>query len=168
MLAAIALAVYIPMLIEAIVAARHERAQRARGGVEPLHDVFRVMRVAYPAAFGVMIAEGVIRGGPVPAVFAAGVAVFVLAKALKWWAIAALGAAWTFRVIVVPGDALVARGPYRALRHPNYLAVCGELIGAACMTGAALAGPIATGLFCALMLRRIRVEEHALDTSRTS
>ena len=46
---------------------------------------------------------------------------FILAKALKWWAILSLGRSWTFRVIVVPGDAPVASGPYAWLRHPNYV-----------------------------------------------
>lgn len=160
------------MLAEALVAARHERAQLARGGVEPTGDVYRLMRVAYPGAFAAMLVECWWRGGQAGAGLGAGVAVFGLAKALKWWAIATLGPAWTFRVIVVPGDALVARGPYRFLRHPNYLAVCGELIGAALMTGAYVAGPLAAGLFGGLMLRRIRVEARALaggiDRGRTS
>ena len=51
------------------------------------------------------------------------------AKALKWWAILTLGRFWTFRVIVVPGATLVAGGPYRWLRHPNYVGVIGELVG---------------------------------------
>ena len=55
--------------------------------------------------------------------------VFAGAKALKWWAIDTLGGAWTFRVIVVPDAPLVARGPYRWLRHPNYVGVLGEFIG---------------------------------------
>ncbi len=90
------------MLIEARRAARNERAQRARGGLEPPGDVYRIMRVAYPAAFLAMIVEGAIRGTPPAAVFVAGGVLFAAAKALKWWAIHALGPCWTFRVIVVP------------------------------------------------------------------
>src|ERR1044071_7840385 len=99
----IAALVFLPMLLEARRAAVNERAQRTRGGVEPPDDVYRVMRVAYPGAFLLMIVEGSVRGGASAALFASGAAVFVFAKALKWWAIAALGPAWTFRVIVVPG-----------------------------------------------------------------
>src|SRR5262249_58475610 len=124
------------MLIEARRAAAHERAQRARGGIEPAGDVYRVMRVSYPGAFLVMLGEGAWRDGvPVPIV-AAGLALFAAAKALKWWAILSLGPFWTFRVIVIPGASLVAGGPYRFIRHPNYVAVVGELVGAALMTGA--------------------------------
>jgi methyltransferase len=74
----------------------------------------------------------------------------------------ALGRSWTFRVLVVPGDPLVADGPYRYLRHPNYVGVVGELVGAALMTGARLAGPTALIVFALLLARRIDVEARAL------
>jgi methyltransferase len=155
--------VFAPMLIEARRASHNERAQRARGGVEPRGDVYRLMAVAYPVAFLTMIVEGAIRGGPPPLVLVEGLAVFGAAKALKWWAIRSLGESWTFRVIVVPGGARVASGPYRYLRHPNYVAVAGELVGVALMAGALIAGPLGTTVFMALMLRRIAVENAALD-----
>ena len=50
-------------------------------------------------------------------------------------------------MIVVPGDRLVTTGPYRYLRHPNYVGVVGELVGAAMMTGALFTGPIAVFVF---------------------
>ena len=92
----------------------------------------------------------------------AGAAVFVAAKALKWWAILSLGPFWTFRVIVVPGARLVAAGPYRWLRHPNYVGVIGELAGVALMTGAPLSGVAGFVTFGWLVLRRISVEERAI------
>src|SRR5690242_5757285 len=99
------------MLVEARRAARNERAQRARGGVEPADDVYAVMQIAYPGAFAVMLAEGALRGDPPATAFAVGLTLFALAKALKWWAIVSLGPFWTFRVIVIPGAKLVASGP---------------------------------------------------------
>jgi len=158
----IAALVFLPMLLEARRAAVNERAQRTRGGVEPPDDVYRVMRVAYPGAFLLMIVEGIVRGGASAALFASGAAVFVFAKALKWWAIAALGPAWTFRVIVVPGAPLVAGGPYRLMRHPNYVAVLGELVGSALMSAAPIAGAVGTAGFALLLRRRIAVEDRML------
>jgi methyltransferase len=160
--AAITVAVFLPMVVEAGRAARNERAQRARGGREPAGDVYPLMRMAYPGAFAAMLIEGAVRGTPPVPVVAAGAALFVAAKALKWWAIHALGPFWTFRVIVVPGAPLVRRGPYRFLRHPNYVAVIGELVAVALATGASVAGPLATAGFGALVLKRIGVEERAL------
>src|SRR5439155_18569240 len=125
-------------------------------------DGYGVMRIAYPAAFLAMIVEDVVSGAPSRAAAAAGLVLFIAAKALKWWAIRALGAAWTFRVITLPGVPLVASGPYRVIRHPNYVAVAGELVGFALMAGAAITGPIATMLFGILMLKRMAIEDRAL------
>jgi len=160
--AAVALAVFVMMAVEARRAARNEQIQRSRGGIEPPGDVYAWMTIAYPAAFVAMLVEGVLRGAPPSAVIVAGAAVFVFAKALKWWAIATLGNAWTFRVIVVPGAPLVRSGPYRFLRHPNYVAVIGELAGVGLISNALIAGPIATLAFGALILKRIAVEDRAL------
>src|SRR5262249_35799442 len=162
----IAAAVSVPMIAEALRAARNEATQRARGGIEPPGDVYPVMRVAYPAAFAAMLAEGAARGAPSSVLIAGGVAVFAAAKALKWWAIATLGDFWTFRVIVIPGARLIDAGPYRFVRHPNYIAVAGELVGAALLTGAFVTGPIAVLAFGALMLKRIAIEERALDEAK--
>ena len=54
-------------------------------------------------------------------------AVFILLQALRFWVLATLGRRWTTRIIVVPGEELVRRGPYRFLSHPNYAVVIGEI-----------------------------------------
>jgi methyltransferase len=154
------------LLLEARRAARNECAQLARGGIEPPGDVYKLMRIAYPLVFLGMLIEGALRGGPPRPVALAGGVVFAAAKALKWWAIVSLGPFWTFRVIVVPGAALVDRGPYRWLRHPNYVAVMGELAGVALLTGAVFSGVTAMAAFGLLMIRRIAVEERAIDAAR--
>jgi methyltransferase len=152
------------MIAEAARAARNEARQRALGGIEPPGDVYQLMCAAYPAAFLVMIGEALWRGTPAAgSMQIAGAVVFVLAKALKWWAIVTLAGAWTFRVIVVPGMTRVASGPYRLMAHPNYVAVVGELTGVALLTGARVAGPLATLAFGLLMARRVAIERRALD-----
>ena len=143
----ILIVVYAPMLLEALRASRNERAQRALGGIEPADDVYTLMRVAYPGAFLAMIVEGMLRGGPPRPVLLSGVVVFAIAKTLKWWAILTLGRFWTFRILVIPGATLVAEGPYRWLRYPNYVGVVGELIGVGLMTGAWVFFPIGTAGF---------------------
>jgi methyltransferase len=158
----LSLLVFVPMIVEARRAARHERVLRQAGGVEPRGDVYPLMRVAYPAAFLAMIAESAVDTPTTAVVRGAGACVFVLAKALKWWAIGTLGTCWTFRVIVVPGRRLVRTGPYRYLRHPNYVAVVAELVGVALLTVARVSGPVMTLLFVALIMRRVVVENRAL------
>jgi methyltransferase len=146
------------MLVESIRAARNERAQRARGGLEPRHDVYPFMQVAYPGVFLAMLGEGLFHPSPSAGVLALGAVVFALGKLLKWWAIVTLGPCWTFRVIVVPGIAPVSSGPYRYLRHPNYVGVVGELMGAALLAGAPVAGALGTALFVGLMAVRLTIE----------
>jgi methyltransferase len=155
------------MLVETWRASANERAQRGRGGIEPPGDVYQLMRVAYPGAFLAMFIEGAMRGTPSAAVVAGGAALFLIAKALKWWAILTLGPFWTFRVIVVPRAPLVVSGPYRWLRHPNYAGVMGELGGVALMTGAVWSGVAGIAIFGWLIVRRISIEEQALgETAR--
>jgi methyltransferase len=154
---------FMPMAFEARLAARHDRALRAAGASEPKDDVFPVMQVAYPASFLAMALEALLRGAPMDATLAGGALVFALAKAVKYWAIATLGPRWTFRVLVPPDSTLVHAGPYRFMRHPNYLGVMGELVGMSLIAHAVFAGPVAVVLFAAIIAARIRVEERALD-----
>jgi methyltransferase len=86
----------------------------------------------------------------------------VAAHALRWWCIRALGPQWTTRVIVVPGTGLVTSGPYRYLRHPNYVAVVLEGIALPLVHTAWLTALAFTVLNAALLAGRIRVEERAL------
>ena len=138
----LALLIFGFMLIEARRAAQNERGQRALGGIEPEADgpVYQAMQIAYPGAFAAMLAELVLRGTPPSDVFVIGAALFTAAKATG--------------------------GPYRYTRHPNYIGVFGELVGAALMTGAVITGPLATMAFTGLMWRRIAVEQRALDAAR--
>jgi methyltransferase len=155
-------AVFLLMILEARRSAVNERHLRQAGAVEPAGDVYQLMQVAYPACFLAMLAEAWLRGFDWRDAAMAGAALFAAAKLLKYWAIATLGGRWTFRVLVPPGSARTLRGPYRFLRHPNYVAVVGELAGFALLVRAPLAGLLAILVFGALMLARIRVEERAL------
>jgi methyltransferase len=150
------------MLVELQVSRRHERALRDAGAIEPRDDVFETMRWAYPGAFVVMAVEGALFGPAPGAATIVGAALFVVAKLLKVWAMASLGERWTFRVLVLPGTPLVTSGPYALMRHPNYVAVVGELIAMALLVGARIMGPVATLLFTWLLRARTNVENRAL------
>ena len=157
---------FVPMAFEARLAARHDRGLRLAGAAEPKDDVFPVMQLAYPTAFLGMALEAAGRHTPVNAIGAAGMLVFALAKGIKYWAITTLGPRWTFRVLVPPASTRIVRGPYRFMRHPNYLGVIGELAGMALIAGAPVAGVSSVAVFLVLIAARIRVEERALNAAR--
>lgn len=168
--------VYGFMLAEQRVSNHHERWLRARGAIEPAGDVYRAMAWLYPLAFLAMGLEGAWRAvrpaisvsATVPAWAASGILLFVASKALKYWAIRSLGHRWTFRVLVLPSAPLVTTGPYRYIRHPNYVAVVGEFISAAMMVGAPVSGSLMLIAFGVALRARIRVEERALAAAGAS
>jgi methyltransferase len=88
--------------------------------------------------------------------------VFLLLQVGRIWAIASLGRRWTTRVIVMPGERLVSRGPYRWLRHPNYVIVALEIAVVPLALGLPVLALIFTVLNAAVLYRRIRVENAAL------
>jgi methyltransferase len=162
------LLIFAPMAVEARASNRHERRLRARGAIEPAGDVHALMRVAYPGVFLLMLAEACWQQRVPIAAAMAGAVLFLAAKALKYAAIVALGDRWSFRLLVLPGVPLIATGPYRLLSHPNYVAVVGELVGAALMLGAVRTGPVALAVFLPLLVARIRIENAALGRGTSS
>ena len=170
---AVALAVVaVTMLGELAWSQRTERRLLARGAIEAPDPVYGSMRWAYPLVFAVMGVEGILRGagigrwlidgsGPGWSTWL-GVAVFASGKILKYWAIATLGERWTYRVLVLRGAPLVDRGPYRVMRHPNYVGVVGELVGMLLITSAWTSGGGAVIFFCWMLYRRIAAENRAL------
>src|SRR5436190_17278750 len=156
--AALFLLVFIPMLLEARRSNLNDRVLRAAGAVEPRGDVYQAMQIAYPLSFLLPMAEGFLRARAASLLTVIGFVVFVLAKALKYWAIATLGERWTFRVLVPPSSQPTVAGPYAYVRHPNYVAVVGEIAGVALMAQALSTGPLALATFVVLLLLRIRVE----------
>jgi methyltransferase len=88
----------------------------------------------------------------------------LLAQAIRYWVIATLGKRWNVRVIVVPGLPAVTDGPYRVLKHPNYLAVVLEGFAVPLIHTAWIAAAAFTLLNAWMLSVRIRCENEALAT----
>jgi len=158
--------VLVTMLVELRISVAHERELFRVGAIEAPDPVYATMRWAYPGTFVAMAIEGLVTASPPGLLTIAGSVVFVAGKALKVWAIASLGTRWTYRVLVVPNAPLVTRGPYRFLRHPNYVGVVGELVGMAMLVQAPVTGVLSIVGFGYLLRLRIRAEEQALGLQR--
>jgi methyltransferase len=88
--------------------------------------------------------------------------VVVLLQIARFWVLVTLGRRWTIRIIAVPGEALVARGPYRFLRHPNYAVVAGEFAAVPLALGLPIYAVAFTILNAAVLAIRIPEENAAL------
>ena len=88
---------------------------------------------------------------------------FILAQGLRYWAISSLGSYWNTRILIVPGAKRIARGPYKYIPHPNYVAVALELLSLPLVFNAWITALVASLLNAALLLLiRIPAEERAL------
>jgi methyltransferase len=103
-----------------------------------------------------------LRGPGLPAYWPIPLALFLLVQPLRYWVIFSLGEYWNTRVLVVPGTRLVRRGPYRYLRHPNYVVVAVEILTFPLIFGAWVTALIFSILNAALLYVRIREENQAL------
>jgi len=88
--------------------------------------------------------------------------VFAVLQLLRVWVIATLGPRWTTRIIVLPGEALVATGPYRFVSHPNYWVVAAEILVLPLVFGLVWYGIAFSVLNAAVLWIRIRAEVAAL------
>jgi methyltransferase len=147
---------------ELALSRRHARALAARGGREfgrALFAVFVALLGCYPLA---LAAEVLILRATPPAHATAWLALWLAAQGLRVWAMRSLGEFWNVRVWVLPHMRPVARGPYRWLRHPNYLAVAVEFVAAPMMFGAWRTALAFSALNALAMGVRIPVENRAL------
>jgi methyltransferase len=95
-------------------------------------------------------------------------ALFIVLQGLRVWIIATLGARWTTRIIVLPGEPLVASGPYRYLSHPNYAVVAAEIATLPLALHLPMLALIFTGLNAAVLAIRLRAETRALSGSASA
>ena len=93
-------------------------------------------------------------------------ALFGLVELGRIWVLATLGKRWTTRIIVVPGETLVRRGPYRFLNHPNYAVVVGEIALLPLVFGLWRTAIIFSLLNAVVLTIRIRAENRALTVCR--
>jgi methyltransferase len=149
---------------ELVVSLRNASWSFARGGVESGRGHYPFMVVLHTGLLAGCLVEAAHRPF-VPALGWSMLAVVLLSQGLRWWCIAVLGHQWNTRVIVVPGLRLVARGPYRWMRHPNYVAVVAEGIALPLVHIAWITAVVFTVLNIPLLAVRIRAEEAALKAA---
>ena len=145
--------------LELLYAGANTRRALARGGIEIAAQQYPwivALHVAWIASMLIFIPRAA-----EPNLFLLGL--YALLQLARIWSIASLGPYWTTRIITFPDRPLVARGPYRFLRHPNYLVVACEIAVLPLAFGAWQIAALFTALDAIVLSARIRDENHALD-----
>jgi methyltransferase len=142
---------------ELVIAARNTARLRARGAIEVGAGHYPVVVALHATWLATLVVLGWDR--PVNWFW---LAAFAALQLLRIWVIATLKGRWTTRILVLPGEPLVARGPYRWLRHPNYVVVAGEIAVLPLALGLPLTATLFTLANAIVLAWRIQVEERAL------
>ncbi len=151
-------------IVELFYSARNTRRLLARGGVETgavQYPFIVLLHAAWLVGMAVLIPPSTPPNWWLLGLYAA-------LQPLRVWTIATLGPYWTTRIISVPGAPLVRRGPYRFVRHPNYVVVCAEIALLPLAFGAIEIAIVFSILNASLLSWRIRVEERTLTPRRGS
>ena len=155
-------AVAIQRLLELVHAQRNSRALIERGGREvgaEHYPLFIVLHLSWLVVIAAMTA-------PSPPVIIWLLALFAVLQAARIWVISSLGPYWTTRIITFDEEPLVRRGPYKLVRHPNYLIVAFEVPVLPLALGLPMVALVFGLLNLALLAYRIRIEDQTLDARR--
>jgi len=147
---------------ELAYAQRNTNALLARGAQEigaAHYPLFVLLHAGWLVTMAVLTASS----PPIPWLL---LAAFVGLQAARLWVIATLGRYWTTRIITVPDAPLISGGPFRFVRHPNYVVVALEIPLVPLILGLQEVALIFGAANIALLAYRIRVEDRALRPRR--
>jgi methyltransferase len=146
-------------LFELLLSRRNQAFLRARGGFEVgagHYPLIVAVHVGWLATLWITVPSGAEMSWP-------WVALYLVLQCGRVWVMLALGPYWTARIIQLPNEPLVRRGPYRLCRHPNYVVVSGEIAVLPLVFGQWHTAAIFSLFNAAVLFWRIRVENAALS-----
>jgi methyltransferase len=150
-------------LFELRISKRRQRALRAKGVAQVREPFFAVMVALHTALLVAALAEAwLVPRAPIAVVSPLALVVLLGANALRIWVIATLGPHWNVQIMDSAPLGVVADGPFRWIRHPNYLAVFLELLALPLVHGAWVTALLGSACHVWVLAQRIRAEEAAL------
>ncbi len=150
-------------LVELVVSRRNVARLRARGAIEVGRSLYPWMVAVHAGFLAACVTEVWLLDRPLfPPLAAFCLGLVVGAAALRLWVMAVLGERWSTRVLILPKTSPITLGPFRRLRHPNYLAVVVEFVALPMVHTAWLTAMIFSLANAVVLNRRIRSEEAAL------
>lgn len=161
-------AVFLSLLIlqrigEMLLGERNRRGAMARGGREWGSRYYPVIIAVHAIFYISLLLEWRYRSHGWNSAWPLWVGVILAAQIMRLWAIRSLGRCWNTRIIVIPGMGVVTQGPYRFIRHPNYLAVIVEMLAIPTLCGAYLTAAVFSLANAVILAQRIPQEERALE-----
>ncbi|WP_368736063.1 isoprenylcysteine carboxyl methyltransferase family protein [Ectobacillus ponti] len=154
--------VLLQRLLELFIAKRNERVMRQRGAFEFGQGHYKYMVMLHVSFLLAVLLEVTLFGRSESPLWPVLLAGFVAVQLLRAWAILSLGAFWNTKIIVLPGAEVVAKGPYKYIRHPNYMVVIVEFLLIPLLFQAYFTAVLFSILNVLLLRVRIRAEEKAL------
>lgn len=154
--------VIVQRIVELFVARNNERWIRGQGGYEVGARHYPYMVGIHVGFFLSLIFEFLMFERELPSLWPVLFIIFVGLQIMRVWVIASLGRFWNTKILVLPGAHVVKKGPFRFLRHPNYVVVSLEILVIPLMFGAYFTALIFALLNLIILCVRIPMEEAAL------
>ncbi|MFG6494330.1 isoprenylcysteine carboxylmethyltransferase family protein [Fictibacillus sp. UD] len=152
----------IQRLVEVRIAKSNEQKLRNKGAVEAGKDHYKWMVLMHVSFFVAFFSEVYLLNAKPPSWWLIPFVLFLIAQVVRIWAISSLGVYWNTKILLLPGAKVVAKGPYRFMRHPNYTVVSVELLVIPLIFGAYYTAILFTILNILMLRVRIPAEEKAL------
>jgi methyltransferase len=149
--------------IELLIAKRNETILKGRGAVEYDKNGYRTIVLMHILFFISLIIERRYMHSELNQYWYIYLTLFIGAQFLRYWAISSLGTYWNTKILVVTGDQLVTSGPYKLLKHPNYIAVISEIAVIPLLFSCYITSIVFSLVNAFLLKRRIEIEERALN-----
>ncbi|CAM4046645.1 Isoprenylcysteine carboxyl methyltransferase [Mesobacillus thioparans] len=149
-------------ITELVIARRNEAWMKRQGALEFGQGHYPAMVAIHTAFFLFLIAEVNLFDKHLSEYWPVLLTLFLFTQGMRIWALASLGRFWNTKIIILPGAQVVKRGPYKIIKHPNYLIVAIEILVIPLMFNAYITMALFTLLNIMILSIRIPAEEKAL------
>jgi methyltransferase len=154
--------VIIQRLVELIIAKRNEKWMRSQGAFEAGAVHYPIMVTMHIAFFISLLIEVLVINKPLSPFWIPLLSIFLIAQIARVWCLTSLGKFWNTKIIILPGADVVKKGPYKFIRHPNYVIVATELLVLPLIFSAYFTAIVFSLLNLWMLSVRIPVEEREL------
>ncbi|NSL52654.1 isoprenylcysteine carboxyl methyltransferase family protein [Calidifontibacillus erzurumensis] len=149
-------------IVELGIAKKNEKWMKARGGYEVGKEHYKYIVLVHILFFVTLIIEVFLFEKQLSPLWVIFLFIFSIAQVIRVWSIMSLGRFWNTKIIVVPNTNIIEKGPYKWVRHPNYLVVLIELLVLPLIFDAFWTAIIFTILNIVVLKHRIQLEEQEL------